>query len=245
MNRALRSFLRLPSCLTLLGCSELFLLGPLVARSADRCADARDDIRRAKAMGESDRQAEARTLLLSALFACPANPQNLDLLAEAYDSLGELAQAGTLREQAMRLRGVSAKPWVEFTAASHAIERGQTTQLSWNTANASAVEIAPDLGRVPARGTKTVAPMAGVTYQLTARGPGGISSASVEITVTLSRLTEANILELLKNEVPQTRVAKLAAERGIAFAVSAEAERRLRAAGAEDALIEVLKKAPH
>jgi len=211
-------------------------------RAADRCSDARDDIRRAQSMVEGGRAAEARTLLRSALFACPANPQNLELLAEAYDGLGELAQAGTCREQAMRLRGIQTKPSVEFTADRLTVERGQTAQLSWHTANASVVEITPDLGRTPARGARAVAPASDVTYRLTARGPGGIAEASLEITVITPRLTEAQVLDLLKNEVPQPRITQLVGERGVSFQLTPPVEERLRSAGAGDTLIQTLKK---
>lgn len=225
----------LPVCLGLYLCAS-------PALATDRCADARDDIHRAQSVAESGRPNEAKTLLRSALFACPANPQNLELLAEAYDGLGELAQAATYREQAMRLRGVQSKPTVEFTADRLTVERGQTAQLSWNTTNASVVEITPDLGRSPARGGKTVAPTANVTYRLTARGPGGTAAAALDIAVITPRLTESQLLDLLKNEVPQPRITQLVGERGIAFQVTSSVEDRLRAAGAGDILIQALKK---
>jgi hypothetical protein len=223
----------------------VLVLGSLPAQGADRCADARDDIRRAKGLAEGGQETQARNLLRSALLACPMNAQNLELLAEVYDSLGDLAQAGTFRAQAMRVRGISSKPTVDFTASSPSIERGQTADLNWTSRYATEVEITPDLGRVPAKGTKTVAPTSTATYQLRARGPGGTATAPVEITVTLPRLTEANIVELLKNEVPKMRIAKLAEERGISFQLSADVEQRLRAAGADDTVIEALKKAQH
>jgi hypothetical protein len=214
------------------------------ARGADRCADARDDIRRAKALATSGQGEQARALLRSALLACPMKPQNLDQLAEAYDSMGDLGQAGVYRGQAMRLRGIRSKPTVSFSAASNSIERGQVAVLNWNAAYATEIEIRPDLGRVAAKGSKEVAPAATTTYELIARGPGGATQTSLEIAVTTPRLTEANLQDLLASEVPQPRIAQLAAERGIAFTVTSEVEARLRDAGAEDALIEALKKAP-
>lgn len=211
-------------------------------RGVDRCADARDDIRRAKGLVQSGQETQARSLLRSALFACPANPENLDLLADAFDSLGELVQAGRYREQAMRLRGISAKPVANFSAAMNSIDRGRTTTLNWSTSYATEVEITPDFGRVPANGNKTVAPASGTTYQLTARGPAGVTTASVQIEVTLPRLTEADVMGLLE-DVPQPRIAQLAAERGIAFEVTPAVEQRLRSAGAGRALIDALRSA--
>jgi hypothetical protein len=226
----------------------LFLLvllgaGRAPLRGVDRCADARDDIHRAMTLAQSGQETQARSLLRSALFACPAKAENLELLAEAFDSLGELAQAGRYREQAMRLRGISAKPTVNFSSAGNSVDRGLTTTLNWTTRNAIEVEISPDFGRVPANGTKTVAPTSGTTYQLTARGPGGVNTASVQIEVTLARLTEADVLRLLEGEVPQPRIVQLAAERGVAFEVVPAVEQRLRSAGATQTLIEALRSA--
>jgi hypothetical protein len=68
--------------------------------------------------------------------------------------------------------------------------------------------------------------------------------ATAGVAVTIPRLTLENILDLLKNEVPQARIAKLVSERGITFAVSPEAEGALAAAGAERPLIESVKNAP-
>ncbi len=222
----------------------VLLNGPPL-RSVDRCADARDDILRAKGMNPATQGVQARNLLMSAFVACPANPQNLELLAEAYDVLGDLALAGKYREQAMRVRGISSKPVVNLSSSSAAIERGQVTELKWRTTHATEVEITPELGRVAASGSKTVAPTATATYQLTAKGPGGSTIASLQVTVTIPRLSEANILDLLKNEVPKTRIAQLAAERGLTFDISPDVEQRLRSAGADDSLVEALKKARH
>ncbi len=213
------------------------------SRGGDRCGNAREDIRQAEALAEKGQPAQARTLLRSALLVCPSDGQNLNLLAEAYDLLGDYPQAGTFREQAMRMQGVSAKPTVDFRASSSSIERGQTATLNWNTSYATEVEITPGIGRVAAKGAKIVAPTSATTYQLAARGLGGSATASREILVTTPRLAEADVLDLLTSGVPKARIAQLAAERGVAFDVSAEVEQRLRGAGADDSLIRALKRA--
>ena len=228
-SRRWLAFLLLASCWPLLG--------------ADRCADARDDIRRAMALADRGEEAKARTLLRGALLACPVNPQNLELLAEAYDALGELALAGTYRTQALRLRRITAKPVVNLTSLRPSIERGQTSTLNWSAAYVTEVEISPDFGRVAAKGSKVVAPTVTTDYQLTARGPGGVTTATVQIAVTLPRLRETDILGLLQNDVPQPRIAQLVAERGIAFELSPAVEERLRSAGATQTLIEALRSA--
>ena len=220
-------------------------LGSLSLQAADRCADARDDIRRAQQLAAGGQETQARTLLPSAFMACSVNPQNLDLLAETYDSLGDLARAGIHREQAMRLRGISAKPSVNITSPKSSIERGQTATLNWTTNYATEVEIIPDLGRVPAHGTKTVAPTSTETYKLTAHGPGGKATSSVQITVIIPRLTESDILDLLANYVPKARIVRFVGDRGIAFEFTAEVEQRLRSAGADDTVVEAVRKARH
>jgi peptidoglycan-associated lipoprotein len=60
---------------------------------------------------------------------------------------------------------------------------GQSSTLTWQTANASEISIA-GLGTLPASGTRTVAPGASTTYDLVAKGPGGSTDASARITVT-------------------------------------------------------------
>jgi hypothetical protein len=114
--------------------------------------------------------------------------------------------------------------------------------LAWTTQYAAEVNISPDFGRVAATGKKTVAPTVTSTYQLATKGPGGSTTASVEIAVTLPRLTEANIVDLLENELPQPRIAQLVTERGAAFELTVEVEQRLRDAGAEAMVIEAIKK---
>lgn len=90
-----------------------------------------------------------------------------------------------------------------------------------------------------------MAPLSSTTYQLAAKGPGSATTADVQITVTIPPLTEANILDLLRNEVPKPRIVQLVTERGIAFELTASVEQRLRSAGADDMVIEAVKKAHH
>lgn len=80
-----------------------------------------------------------------------------------------------------------------FTANPTTVSGGQTTTLTWQTTNATAVTITPDpqqtddANALPASGS-----VAGVTvsqtttFNLTATGPGGSATASVTVTVPLS-----------------------------------------------------------
>lgn len=221
----------------------VLLLGTVQVMGVDRCSDARDDILRAKQMDVNTQAAQARSLLMSAFVACPANSQNLDMLAETFDLMGDFALAGKYRGQAMRLRGISNKPLINLSASNLSVERGQTADLRWVAQYATEVELTPDFGRVAATDTKTVAPSSTMSYRLTAKGPGGLATATLEITVTTPRLTEANIVDLLENGVPKARVAQLVNERGISFTPTDAVLQRLRKAGADDAVTEAVKKA--
>lgn len=55
-------------------------------------------------------------------------------------------------------------------------------------------------------------------------------------------LSESDIVDLLENYVPPQRVAAVAREKGIGFAVNSRVEERLRKAGADDALIRTLRE---
>ncbi|MBZ5514420.1 MAG: PEGA domain-containing protein [Acidobacteriia bacterium] len=56
-------------------------------------------------------------------------------------------------------------------------------------------------------------------------------------------LSKAEIIDLLKSDVPPARVEELVAEKGMAFRMTAQTERELRAAGANDSLLRALRAA--
>jgi hypothetical protein len=59
---------------------------------------------------------------------------------------------------------------VAFRANPESIRQGEPTTLMWRTINAKVVEIVPDIGTVPASGTRSVTPADDITYTLVARG---------------------------------------------------------------------------
>jgi hypothetical protein len=59
---------------------------------------------------------------------------------------------------------------VAFRANPENIRQGATTTLMWKTVNAKVVEIVPDVGTVPASGTRRVSPPDNTTYTLIASG---------------------------------------------------------------------------
>ena len=73
-------------------------------------------------------------------------------------------------------------PTATITANPASIMQGQSTTLTWQTTNASSVNIT-GVGAVQANGSTTVTPTQTTTYQLTASGAGGSQTASTQVTV--------------------------------------------------------------
>lgn len=82
----------------------------------------------------------------------------------------------------------------DFSAVPDTITAGQSLTLSWNVQNASSIEIKPDIGSVPAGGSRLVSPTADTTYMLTAINSGGPSSKSVSVTVQPYETRRASLI---------------------------------------------------
>jgi peptidoglycan-associated lipoprotein len=84
-----------------------------------------------------------------------------------------------------------ASPTASLTASPQAIEKGQSTTLSWETTNAKDLSIEADgitteaVGVVEAQGSMQVTPGDSTTYKLYAKGPGGTETASARVTVSV------------------------------------------------------------
>ena len=78
-----------------------------------------------------------------------------------------------------------ARPTVTLQASPTALQRGQSTRLTWSSTNATSLMLSPEIGAVTAEGNQTVSPQDAVTYTITATGPGGSADASVHISVTI------------------------------------------------------------
>jgi peptidoglycan-associated lipoprotein len=76
-------------------------------------------------------------------------------------------------------------PTATLAANPAYVERGQPTTLSWQTSNATDVDI-QGLGTVPASGSRSITPSQSTSYELTAKGPGGTADASARVTVNMS-----------------------------------------------------------
>lgn len=103
----------------------------------------------------------------------------------AADAEGRSVQAQASIEVVRRVTSgpEPARPTAQLSASPQSIERGQRTKLSWQTSNATEVEVSPEVGRSPAIGSKIVIPDQDTTYKLTAKGEGGLATDSVLVRV--------------------------------------------------------------
>jgi peptidoglycan-associated lipoprotein len=70
-----------------------------------------------------------------------------------------------------------------FTAEPTTVEAGQSSTLRWSISGATDMTINQGVGAVQSTGMRQVFPRASTSYTLTARGPGGMDSRSVTVTV--------------------------------------------------------------
>src|SRR5919109_4957372 len=75
-----------------------------------------------------------------------------------------------------------AAPTASLTANPNAIDKGQSTTLTWETSNATDVSI-EGVGAVQPKGSQSVTPAESTTYTLTAKGAGGTQQATARVTV--------------------------------------------------------------
>jgi len=85
-------------------------------------------------------------------------------------------------------------PTAAIAANPAFIQHGQSTTLSWETTNATDINI-QGLGTVPANGSRTIYPPESTTYQLAAKGAGGEGTASARVTVNSSAPVASNSVE--------------------------------------------------
>ncbi len=80
----------------------------------------------------------------------------------------------------------------KFTATPGSIQPGQSVMLQWAAENPVSASIDPSVGKVRARGTKTVSPSATTTYTLTVMGPKD-QVITKTVTVTVAGTVAANV----------------------------------------------------
>ena len=77
-----------------------------------------------------------------------------------------------------------ASPAITLRVSPAAIEKGQSSTLSWNSTNATGVTIDNGIGTVEPSGSREIRPSASATYMARATGPGGTAVAEARLTVT-------------------------------------------------------------
>jgi len=76
-----------------------------------------------------------------------------------------------------------ARPTVTLQASPTTVNKGESATLSWNSTDATALSIAPEVGAVTAQGSTKVTPADSTTYTITASGPGGNVTATASVSV--------------------------------------------------------------
>jgi peptidoglycan-associated lipoprotein len=76
-----------------------------------------------------------------------------------------------------------ARPTVTLQASPTTVNKGESSTLSWNSTDATALSIAPEVGAVTAQGSTKVTPADSTTYTITASGPGGNVTATASVSV--------------------------------------------------------------
>jgi len=82
-------------------------------------------------------------------------------------------------------------PTALLTVSPSSVQTGQSTRLTWQTANATSVSI-DNIGLVASNGSQQVTPDSSTTYHLTATGPGGTKEVTAQVTVTAPTLACIN-----------------------------------------------------
>jgi len=85
-------------------------------------------------------------------------------------------------------------PTAAISADPAFIQHGQATTLSWQTTNATDINI-QGLGTVPATGSRSIYPAESTTYHLVAKGAGGEGTASARVTVNSPVASSSNTTE--------------------------------------------------
>jgi peptidoglycan-associated lipoprotein len=75
-------------------------------------------------------------------------------------------------------------PTITLSLSPAAINKGQSSTLSWRTTDATEVTIDGGIGTVEAMGSRTLSPAVSTTYRARATGPGGAADAEARITVS-------------------------------------------------------------
>jgi OOP family OmpA-OmpF porin len=74
-------------------------------------------------------------------------------------------------------------PTSKLTIVPGSIAKGQTTQLSWTSENATVCDIQPAVGQVKPQGAMTITPADNMAYNLVCKGKGGTAESTASVVV--------------------------------------------------------------
>jgi peptidoglycan-associated lipoprotein len=86
-------------------------------------------------------------------------------------------------------------PTCNLTGEPASVEQGAGVTLSWESRDATEVDIKPGLGKQLTEGSASVKPVESTTYILTATGPGGTTTCTARVTVTVSTTATPTVKE--------------------------------------------------
>ncbi len=86
-------------------------------------------------------------------------------------------------------------PSCTLTAEPAMVEQGKSVTLSWTTQSATQIVLEPGLGPQQAQGSTSVTPGGSTTYSLHISGPGGQTTCSARVTVSVPEQPAASVRE--------------------------------------------------
>jgi peptidoglycan-associated lipoprotein len=102
----------------------------------------------------------------------------------------------------------AAQPTVTLNVSPTSVTAGQSVTLSWQSTNATDLDIQPSVGKVAPQGSTPETVNQSTTFTITAAGPGGSATASARVTVGSAPSAEtvrpsgpANVSELFAQNV--------------------------------------------
>lgn len=101
-------------------------------------------------------------------------------LAQAALNFDSIVSTAEARQRELAPKPI---PTVSLNVDPPAIEKGHPVTITWNSSNATNLDLEPGIGSVPPTGSRTLSPEESTTYILTAQGPGGGNNASGYVTV--------------------------------------------------------------
>lgn len=86
----------------------------------------------------------------------------------------------------------------KFTVSANTVPQGEPVTLSWDVSDATRVTLQPEVGTIPAVGTRSMTPNVTTTYEIVASNDAGAtkSDATVNVTAPLAGLPDLTITDI-------------------------------------------------